>query len=337
MGWLTDLFGSGAVSSTSTSTNLPSWYDNYLQQVTAAGTNRFLNAAYPGQYTGQRVAGNNADINTANQSVRSGMGAYQPNIAAGTAAASSVANGFDQNAFNQYMNPYTNDVVNRIATLGQRNLTENILPQVNANFIGSGNWGSGQNQDFMGRVVRDTNESILGAQSQALQSGFQNQMQNYSTGQGQKLQGAGILAQLGQTGQTMDLKDAAALQQIGMDQRAQEQAGLDVGYGNYLEGRDWGRSMAQGAAQIGSGINAPATTTSTTSTNQGLGNSIGKAVGLGTSLASLIPQSAWSSVGSWLGFRHGGKVPRKPPGALKAMRHMAGPVPMRNGVLRGMR
>jgi hypothetical protein len=72
----------------------------------------------------------------------------------------------------ELMNPYIGNVVDRIAQLGQRNLTENLLPQVNATFTGSNTFGGSRNADFTARALRDVNESILGAQSQALQGGF---------------------------------------------------------------------------------------------------------------------------------------------------------------------
>lgn len=73
---------------------------------------------------------------------------------------------------NAYFNPYTDAVVDRIAELGTRNLSDNIMPALEGRYITSGQFrGSGQLTDTM-RAVRDTSNDILGQQSAALQSGY---------------------------------------------------------------------------------------------------------------------------------------------------------------------
>ena len=72
----------------------------------------------------------------------------------------------------QYMNPYNEQVTNRIAELGARNLSENILPSIGSDFIKAGGYGSTRQRDLIGRAARDTQESILAQQSQALQAGY---------------------------------------------------------------------------------------------------------------------------------------------------------------------
>lgn len=72
-----------------------------------------------------------------------------------------------------YLNPYNDAVTSRLATLAGRNLSENLLPAVNDTFTRAGQFGSGRNADFTARVLRDTQESLLGQQAQTLQQGYQ--------------------------------------------------------------------------------------------------------------------------------------------------------------------
>jgi hypothetical protein len=65
----------------------------------------------------------------------------------------------------QYMNPYNEQVTNRIAQLGARNLSENILPSISSDFIKAGGYGSTRQRDLVGRAARDTQEAILGSAS----------------------------------------------------------------------------------------------------------------------------------------------------------------------------
>lgn len=71
-----------------------------------------------------------------------------------------------------YMNPYNAGVTDEIARLGARNLSEYMLPQLSDDFVRAGHYGSDRHRDLVGRAVRDTGESVLGQQAQALQSGY---------------------------------------------------------------------------------------------------------------------------------------------------------------------
>lgn len=94
----------------------------------------------------------------------SGLSAAQPYLqAAGESSAGAVS---------EFMNPYTEGVTNRIAQLGERNLRENLLPAVSDSFIRAGQFGGTRMGEFGSRALRDTQESILGQQAQALQAGY---------------------------------------------------------------------------------------------------------------------------------------------------------------------
>lgn len=72
----------------------------------------------------------------------------------------------------QYMSPYQQNVLDTIAKQGARNLTENLLPGVSDAFIKAGQFGSSRMGEFGSRALRDTQEAILNAQSQAAQQGY---------------------------------------------------------------------------------------------------------------------------------------------------------------------
>ena len=72
----------------------------------------------------------------------------------------------------QYMNPYNDAVVNRVGELAGRNLQENLLPKIGAEFTGMGQSGSDRAREFAARAVRDTQESALAQQSGLLSQGY---------------------------------------------------------------------------------------------------------------------------------------------------------------------
>lgn len=94
----------------------------------------------------------------------SGLGTAQPYMnAAGQTFPQSVGD---------YMSPYTDRVLDTIASRGARNLSENLLPAVGDTFTGHGQFGSERHRDFANRAVRDTQESILDQQARSLESGY---------------------------------------------------------------------------------------------------------------------------------------------------------------------
>lgn len=73
-----------------------------------------------------------------------------------------------QPGMQDFMNPYTQNVVNEQARLSNQNLTENILPGVNSTFAGAGQFGSSRNADFTNRAIRDQQQNLMGQQGQTL-------------------------------------------------------------------------------------------------------------------------------------------------------------------------
>jgi len=208
-------------------TNLPAWLQEYTRglagQATAVAGEAYqpyttpANAETYGEDAG-RIAGFSPLQQQAQAGVQANQGSYKPY----TDYASQTL----PDAVGSYMSPYTDSVVDRIAQLGQRNLTENLLPQVNSTFTGAGQFGSTRSSDFTNRAVRDSNESILGAQSSALQAGY-TQAQNAALTDMQRQ------AALGQQVQNQGYQDAAMLDTTGQQQQAQTQKNMDLAGQDY--------------------------------------------------------------------------------------------------------
>jgi hypothetical protein len=118
------------------------------------------------------------------------LGAAQPYLNAAAVPTSQTVN--------QYMSPYTQDVVNAIGNLGQANIAQNLSPQATAGLVGAGNFGSTRGQQALGEVLANAGLGITGQQASALQSGYQNALtaaQNQASLYGQLGSTAGTLAQ----------------------------------------------------------------------------------------------------------------------------------------------
>ena len=106
-----------------------------------------------------------------------------------------------------YLNPYQEQVVNRIAELGQRNLRENLLPEIQDRAIAAGQFGGSRQGEAMGRALRDIQESTLAAQGQALQQGYGQAAQLQAADRARQLQAAQQQAQFGQQAAQLSAAD----------------------------------------------------------------------------------------------------------------------------------
>lgn len=141
---------------------------------------------------------------------------------------------YDPTKLNQYLNPYVNDAANATMSQVTRNLTENILPQINSTFAGNGQFGSTRNAEFTNRAIRDTQTGLAETLAKQNVSNWQNAQNDYlNWAKNQQSAAAGLQGVAGtgsavtQTGLTNMLTAANA-------QQAQLQQGLDKSYQDYL-------------------------------------------------------------------------------------------------------
>lgn len=160
-------------------------------------------------------------------------------------------------AAQQYMNPYNQAVTENIGKYGSRNLLENILPNVQDQFVRGGQYGSTRHQDLTGRAIRDTQEGISRAQADALRGGYSEAL-NTAVGQqgaqrqagqltgaaiGQdlerQLQGGTALQGLSALRQGERRQDVGLLGTLGGLQQQQAQTGLNTQYADWLRQQDY--------------------------------------------------------------------------------------------------
>lgn len=241
-----------------TTSSTPAWLQEYTRGLASQGT-----AVAGAEYTpytaptdvssygvGTRIAGLSPLQQQAYSNIQANQGNWQPYI--------NWASQTVPDVMGQYMNPYTNQVVNRIGELGQRNLTENLLPQVNQTFTGAGQFGGTRNAEFTNRALRDANESTLGQQATALQQGFAQQQQAALADQQR-------MAQLGQVTQQLGAQDASLLETAGMQQQAKQQQAMDLAYQDFLQQRDYQKNQLSFLSDIVRGLQVPTSTFATSS------------------------------------------------------------------------
>jgi len=230
-------------SSATTATTAPSYYTNYLTNLAQQGQQAAQNARYVGAEPLQLQAYSDVAKNVGNYqpALQSAQGLLSQ---AGNVSPLSAAQPYFNNAnvdqsqlAQQYMSPYTQNVVNSIGTLGQRNIQQNLAPQATAAAVGSGQFGSQRGAQVLGQTIQNANTDILAQQNQALQAGYQNAMTNAqkqqaleaqlgqtagglaATGQSNLINAATIGGNLAGQTQALGLGDVNALSTLGEQQR----------------------------------------------------------------------------------------------------------------------
>jgi len=278
-------------------TVMPEWYTNYAMDMLsgqkALASRPYQTAPMP------RIAGFTPTQEKSFGMTETAAGAYQPMLDQATQAAQAAANApgalnvaqpyltqagqTSVSNIGSYMNPYNEAVTKRIAEMGTRNLTENIMPEIEGRYIKAGQLGfggrggagtpSGMMTDTS-RAVRDTSADILAQQTAAMQQGYSeaaglagtdltrfgnlaNTAGNMAqTQQQQQLAASGALSSLGEQAQTLGLTGAGALGNIGALQQQQGQKNLDVAYGDFLRQQGYEQEQIDQMVKTMSGVSS---------------------------------------------------------------------------------
>ena len=301
-------------STTTQATTTPAFYTDYLNSIAKQGQTAGAGAQYIGAQPLQQQAYNLAGSN---------VGATQPYV---QQAGSAVTNALGTNipgaaqqymqaaaaptyqTAQQYMNPYTQNVVESIGALGNQNISQNLAPQTTAGIVGAGQFGSQRGANALAQNIANAGVGVTGLQAGALQSGYtqalqaaQNQANMYGTlaqvagnqagAQGQmQLSGAQAAQNLGAGAQQFNLNDINALSTMGAQQQT-----------NLQNEQLFPLQTLGSQANLLRGYSMP---TSVTSTYEGPGQAgqyssspLSQVAGLGSMVGGLSD----SGFGSWLG------------------------------------
>ncbi|MDH4381793.1 MAG: hypothetical protein QE509_07900 [Gammaproteobacteria bacterium] len=195
---------------------LPDYYTNAAMQILA--DQQAVSARPTPIYPGPRIA----DFTTLQQQAFAqtpgAASAYQPYLAQAGRNTADVTQ--------QFMNPYTSQVVDRIGQMGTRALNEQILPGIEGSMIRAGQFGGTRQAELMGRAVREATEGISAQQSQALERGY---AQSLGAAQQEQTRQGGLAS----LAQQLGLRGVDAMQTAGGLQQAQTQRNLDLGVSDF--------------------------------------------------------------------------------------------------------
>jgi hypothetical protein len=195
-------------------TTAPTWYTDYLSGLANTGNTAAAGANYVGATNLQ---------NQAFGQVGQNVGNYQPTLSAATNLAQQAGGSNVAQMAGQFMNPYTQNVVDALGVQGRSNIEKYLAPQATAAAVGSGQFGSKRGAEVLGQAVNTGLQNLNAAQSQALQTGYTQSLQAAQNQVANQLAGSKQLGDLATSTQTLGLGDVNALATMGEQQRTLEQ------------------------------------------------------------------------------------------------------------------
>lgn len=312
-----------STTSTVTQSSIPAYAQPYFENLLNATQSEMQQPYVP--YQGARIQGFTGDQNASFGGIRSlaqygnpttdmaaqgAAGVYNPAMQFGNFQAQQVGtNMFPGQDISGYMNPYVDNVLNRMQDATQRNFLES-QGQRDTAANRAGAYG-GSRQAIENILARRNLDTQLGDQ----QANLLNQGYNQATGlwtsdQGRRLQGdmanqqAGIsgaqvglqglntglqssqlLGQLGQQQQTLAMDRLKALQAVGQQEQQLGQTSLDQAYQDFINQRDYARNNLSFYSGILHGI--PVQPESSVIQYQASPNAMSSALGSGISALAL--------------------------------------------------
>ena len=174
-----------------------------------------------------------------------GVGSFAPFLQQGSQAVNQGIAGaqgatFDPTSYQQFMNPFTEDVIARTQQdIADKGAQQQLQAQASA--AGQGAFGGSRQAVLQGQIAADTMDQQARTGAQLRSQGFQQAQQAAQQAAQQQLRQAQLAGQLGvsqaglgQLGQQMGVQDINTLLGIGSLQQQQGQRELDVARANTL-------------------------------------------------------------------------------------------------------
>lgn len=196
----------------------PEFYTNYLQDIANLGQSAVTQGGIAGFSPLQQQALQMAPDVAFAGSGSLGAASQLMGEAGATTAPDVVAD---------YMNPYNRAVIDEMGRLQQRNIRENVLPNLGGAAIGTGQFGSRRQQQITGNVLRDLQADLVGKQGQFLQQGYDTATKAAQSDLQRALEAGRGFTQLGQEQQQLGIGGLKALYDYGAQEQALGQKMLD--------------------------------------------------------------------------------------------------------------
>jgi hypothetical protein len=218
-----DLFQGSALPSTISTTQKqqtsPEFYTNYLQDITNLGQNAVNQAGVAGLSPLQMQA-----FQMAPQAAFAGAGS----MGAGSTLLGQAGTTTAPDVVQDYMNPYTKNVVDEMSRQQGLNIQRNIMPGLSAAGASTGNFGSSRMANATGQTLADMQANLTGQQYTALNQGYKDATSAAQNDLTRAMQAGQGLGNLGAQQNQISLAGLNELSTLGGQEQAQGQKIMDM-------------------------------------------------------------------------------------------------------------
>ena len=300
-----------------TSTSQPLWYQDLLYNTGTAAQNLAASPYTPNPYqavaapSGATQQSWNMAVNNANN--------YQPYLNQAGALTQQAAQPIGAQQINQYLNPYTNDVVGALQQASNTNFFNNVMPGIQSQFVSAGQAASPQEMQSANNAAYLQSQALNQATAGALQQGYQGAVGTALQEQGQTGAMGAQSGQLGSLTQGLGAASTGLVASAGQGQDTYNQSVLNNNANQFNQAQQWPYQNLGYASNIERGLQVP-TNQQTVGMNYNPGQSytsspISSFVGgtLGASAATngtVVNPGALSYMGG-TNYARGGRVRRR--------------------------
>lgn len=215
--------------SASSSSQIPAWMQQYMQNLFGAASNVAQTPYTP--YPGPLVAKPSGMTQEAWNMAQKNVGAWQPLASKAAAATDQAAAPITSGDINTWLNPYQ-----KYITAGlDRNLSENVMPGIRDQFVGAGQFGSPQNMEMASRAGRDTQMAVGSSMAGAYQDAVNSLLQRRGQLGAEGAQYGTLAGEL----QQQNAGDVSSISAAGREQDVINQANLDAAHNEWIQQQQW--------------------------------------------------------------------------------------------------
>lgn len=216
-------------------TTLPSWVTDASKSAVQRGE-QISNRQYEG-YSGDRVAGLSQNEQMASEQARTGFGSATDHFKSGAAALGGMKSWTDAD-HSSFMNPYTENVVNRQLRDTGRQFDTRRSDLARTSGMRSA-FGGGRQTALEGNLDRDHLETTGDISGAGYSAAYDRGMDQFNQEQQRKIAESAAFGNLGSGVAGVAGAQVGALSQTGQTERQIDQLGKDFDYMQFIERRDW--------------------------------------------------------------------------------------------------
>lgn len=216
--WLAGVAPPETTSTTTKTTEVPQYASDYLQNIVNYGNQGMTGGGVAGLGSLQTEAMNLASPLAFAGADTAGSGASMITSGGSTPASAGI---------NNYLNPYTQGVVNEMARLQNQQVQSSVLPNLYAGAAGTGGFGSRRQAQIAGNTLTNLQQNLLGRQTEALQTGWKDALAAAQADLNRQITAGTAAGNLATQQQDLAKGGLKTLMDMGNIEQAQRQRELD--------------------------------------------------------------------------------------------------------------